>query len=610
MQTIEKWLFLCQISHFYIEYYLSMVYNCICKVVIHMRLSISKSKNSTLFYVIESTYINKKHSTRIVEKLGTLEEVKAKAGNEDPITWAKNYAIELTNKEKENKRCIIKYYSQSKLLNKNENHFFNGGYLFLQNIYYDLKLNNICKSITDKYQFKYDLNNILSNLIYSRIIYPSSKLKTLDLSKNFIEQPNFEYQHILRSLEIIAKESDFIQSELYKNSLKYSKRNDKILFYDCTNYFFEIEDDDDFRKYGKSKEHRPNPIIGMGLFMDGDGIPLAFDTFPGNTNEQVTLKPLEQKIINDFDNSKFVVCTDAGLASNANKKFNNKNNRKYVTTQSLKKIKSFLKEWATDLSKGWKFDNSDKTFDISKLRNDDELIKKYYNKVFYKERWIKENGIEERLIITYCPKYQEYQKRIREKQITRAQNIIEKNPKKIKSNNENDPKRFINTISTTKNGEYAEETHHILNEEKILEEAKFDGLYGICTNLEDDVSEIIKINKRRWEIEESFRIMKTEFKSRPVYLSREDRIRAHFTTCFLALVIFRYLEKKLDEKYTPSQIIETLKNMNFNYKVNDYIPTYTRTDLTDLLHKKFNFRTDYEIISEKNMKKIFKQTKK
>lgn len=587
-----------------------MVYNCICKVVIHMRLSISKSKNSTLFYIIESTYINKKHSTRIVEKLGTLEEVKAKAGNEDPITWAKNYAIELTNKEKENKRCIIKYYSQSKLLNKNENHFFNGGYLFLQNIYYDLKLNNICKSITDKYQFKYDLNNILSNLIYSRIIYPSSKLKTLDLSKNFIEQPNFEYQHILRSLEIIAKESDFIQSELYKNSLKYSKRNDKILFYDCTNYFFEIEDDDDFRKYGKSKEHRPNPIIGMGLFMDGDGIPLAFDTFPGNTNEQVTLKPLEQKIINDFDNSKFVVCTDAGLASNANKKFNNKNNRKYVTTQSLKKIKSFLKEWATDLSKGWKFDNSDKTFDISKLRNDDELIKKYYNKVFYKERWIKENGIEERLIITYCPKYQEYQKRIREKQITRAQNIIEKNPKKIKSNNENDPKRFINTISTTKNGEYAEEAHHILNEEKILEEAKFDGLYGICTNLEDDVSEIIKINKRRWEIEESFRIMKTEFKSRPVYLSREDRIRAHFTTCFLALVIFRYLEKKLDEKYTPSQIIETLKNMNFNYKVNDYIPTYTRTDLTDLLHKNFNFRTDYEIISEKNMKKIFKQTKK
>ena len=574
-----------------------------------MRLSISKSKNSTLFYIIESTYINKKHSTRIVEKLGTLEEVKAKAGNEDPITWAKNYALELTNQDKENKRKIIKYYSQSQLLNKNENHFFNGGYLFLQDIYYKLKLNNICNDIKEKYQFKFDLNDILSKLIYSRIIYPSSKLKTLELSKNFIEQPNFEYQHILRSLEIIAKESDFIQSELYKNSLKYSKRNDKILFYDCTNYFFEIEDDDEFRKYGKSKEHRPNPIVGLGLFMDGDGIPMAFDTFPGNQNEQVTLRPLEEKIIKDFDNSKFVVCTDAGLASNTNKKFNNTNNRKYVTTQSLKKLKSFLKEWSIDLSKWWKMEGSDKTFDISKLKDDEELIKKYYNKVFYKERWIKENGIEERLIITYSPKYQEYQKRIREKQINRAQNIIDKNPKKIKSNNENDPKRFIETISTTKTGEQAEENHYFLNEEKINEESKYDGLYGVCTNLEDDVKEIIKINKRRWEIEESFRIMKTEFKSRPVYLSREDRIKAHFTTCFLALVIFRYLEKKLNEEYTAEQIIETLKNMNFNYKTNDYIPTYTRTDLTDKLHEQFNFRTDYEIISEKNMKKIFKQTK-
>ena len=574
-----------------------------------MRLSISKSKNSTLFYIIESTYINKKHSTRIVEKLGTLEEVKAKAGNEDPITWAKNYALELTNQDKENKRKIIKYYSQSQLLNKNENHFFNGGYLFLQDIYYKLKLNNVCNDIKEKYQFKFDLNDILSKLIYSRIIYPSSKLKTLELSKNFIEQPNFEYQHILRSLEIIAKESDFIQSELYKNSLKYSKRNDKILFYDCTNYFFEIEDDDEFRKYGKSKEHRPNPIVGMGLFMDGDGIPMAFDTFPGNQNEQVTLRPLEEKIIKDFDNSKFVVCTDAGLASNTNKKFNNTNNRKYVTTQSLKKLKSFLKEWSIDLSKWWKMEGSDKTFDISKLKDDEELIKKYYNKVFYKERWIKENGIEERLIITYSPKYQEYQKRIREKQINRAQNIIDKNPKKIKSNNENDPKRFIETISTTKTGEQAEENYYFLNEEKINEESKYDGLYGVCTNLEDDVKEIIKINKRRWEIEESFRIMKTEFKSRPVYLSREDRIKAHFTTCFLALVIFRYLEKKLNEEYTAEQIIETLKNMNFNYKTNDYIPTYTRTDLTDKLHEQFNFRTDYEIISEKNMKKIFKQTK-
>ena len=574
-----------------------------------MRLTITRTKNTECFYIIESTYIDKKHSTRIVEKLGTLEEVKIKAKGEDPYIWAKKYAEELTKQDKENKREIIKYFSQSKLIDKDTKQSFNAGYLFLQKIYYGLGINNICNSIKDKYQFHYDLNNILSNLIYSRIIYPSSKLKTLEASKNFLEQPNFTYNDILRSLEVLSKESDYIQSELYKNSLKYSKRNDKVLFYDCTNYYFEIEEEDDFRKYGKSKEHRPNPIVGMGLFLDGDGIPLTFDTFDGSKNEQITLKPLEEKIINDFNNPMFVVCTDAGLSSTANRKFNNKDNRKFVTTQSLKKLKQFLKDWSIDLSKGWHLPGINKTFDISKLRDNEDLINTYYDKIFYKERWIKEDGIEQRLIITFSPKYQEYQKHIREKQIQRAINIIEKNPKKIKSNNENDPKRFIDVIPTTKDGEVAENNNYILNQEKINEEALYDGLYAVCTNLEDDVSEIIKINKRRWEIEESFRIMKSEFKARPVYLSREDRIKAHFLTCFLSLVIFRYLEKKLDEKYTVSEIIETLKNYNLSILGNDYIPSYTRTDLTDMLHTLYNFRTDYQIISEKNIKKICKQLK-
>lgn len=575
-----------------------------------MRVSVSKSKNAILFYIIESTYINKKHSTKIVEKLGTLDEVTKKANGEDPYEWAKKYAYELTKQEKENKREIIKYFSQCKLIDKDTKKSFNAGYLFLQKIYYDLEINNICNNIKERHQFHYDLNSILSNLIYSRIIYPSSKLKTLEVSKSFLEQPNFTYNDILRSLEVLSKESDFIQSELYKNSLKYSKRNNKVLFYDCTNYYFEIEEDDEFRKYGKSKEHRPNPLVGMGLFLDGDGIPLTFDTFPGNKNEQLTIKPLEEKIINDFNNPMFVVCTDAGLSSIANRKFNDKNNRKFVTTQSLKKLKEFLKDWSLDLSTGWHLPGIDKTFDISKLRDNENLINAYYDKVFYKERWIKENGIEQRLIITYSPKYQEYQKRIREKQIQRAINIIDKSPKKIKSNNENDPKRFIEIISTTLTGEVAETNNYILNQEKINDEARYDGLYAVCTNLEDDVEEIIKINKRRWEIEESFKIMKSEFKARPVYLSREDRIKAHFLTCFLSLVIFRYLEKKLDEKYTVSQIISTLKDMNLSLINNDYIPTYTRTDITDSLHEKFNFRTDYEISSFKNIKKICNQTKK
>lgn len=574
-----------------------------------MRLKITKTNSNTNYYIIKDFKINGKRTTKIIEKLGTENDIKLKFKIDDINQFLNEYILKLNKEENKSKSTLIKFYDENKLLNLNSDNSFNIGYLFLQDIYHSLKIDKICDTIKDKYQFHYDLNNILSNLIYSRIIYPSSKLKTLDLSKNFIELPNFTYNDLLRSLEVISKENDFIQAELYQNSLKHSKRNDKILFYDCTNYYFEIEEADEFRKYGKSKEHRPNPIVGMGLFIDGDGIPLAFDTFPGDQNEQPTLKPLESKIINDFVNSKFVVCTDAGLASKTNKKFNNINGRKFITTQSIKKLKQFLKEYALDLTSGWKLPGINKTFNISVLRSDDELIAKYYNKVFYKERWIKEDGIEQRLIITFSPKYQEYQRNIREKQIQRAQSIINKNTKQIKSNNDKDPKRFIKNIPTTINGEVALNNNYELDYTKIDEEAIFDGLYAVCTNLEDDVTDIITVNKRRWEIEESFRIMKTEFKARPVYLSREDRIKAHFTTCFLALVIYRYLEKTLNEQYTVSQIVETLRTMSCVKKDNDFIPTYKRTDLTDSLHETFGFRTDYEILSEKTMKKIIKQTK-
>lgn len=574
-----------------------------------MRLSISKSKNATLFYIIKSTYIDKKHSTKIVEKLGTLEDVKAKAGDMDPYLWAKEYAKELTIKEKEGTRTIVKSYSQNKLLNKNENYNFNIGYLFLQDIYYKLGLNKICQDITERYQFKFDLNDILSKLIYSRILFPASKLKTLELSKQFLEQPTFEYQHIERALPILCKENNFIQSKLYKNSKNYSPRNNRILYYDCTNFFFEIEMEDDFRKYGKSKENRPNPIVQMGLFMDGDGIPLSCEITPGNTNEQTTLQPLEQKIIQDFELAEIIVCTDAGLASKANRKFNNTNTRKFITTQSIKQLKGFLKEEVLDLTKGWKLIGSEKTYNIEKLRTDQELMETYKDKTFYKERWIKEDGIEQRLIVTYSVKYQEYQKNIRNNQIERAKKIITNNPKKIGKAKQNDPKRFIETLNTTTDGEIAEEVHYSINQDIINEEAKYDGVYAICTNLEDDIQEIIKLNHRRWEIEESFRIMKTEFNARPVFHTNKDAIKAHFLICFLSLTVYRYLEKKLEKKYTVGDIIDTLKDMTLTLKDGDYIPHYTRTDLTDNLHEKFGFRTDYEIISEKNIKKICKQTK-
>lgn len=569
-----------------------------------MRLKISKSKNAQSLYVIESTYENGKHSSRIVEKLGTYDELLEKLGGQDPIEWAKQYIEELNHKEKENKRKILVPYSPTKLIIKDEQRSFNGGYLFLQKIYHELGIHKICKVVANKYNFTFDLNSILSRLIYGRILYPSSKLATFQLSKHFIEQPNFELQHVYRALEYIAKEMDTIQASLYKNSLKISHRNTKVLYYDCTNYFFEIEQEDGDRQYGPSKEHRPNPIVQMGLFMDGDGIPLAFNITRGNMNEQLTLKPLEQKILSDFNLSKFIVCTDAGLASTDNRKFNNKGGRAFITTQSIKKLKGFLKDWALEPT-GWKLMNDREIYDLSEL--DEELFKE---STFYKERWINENGIEQRLIVTYSIKYKNYQRMIRDSQIQRAQKTIETNPSKIKKKNQNDYKRFIDKASFTPDGELAEKVKYSINHELISKEEAYDGFYAVCTNIEDDMSRIIKINHQRWEIEECFRIMKSEFKARPVYLSRGDRIKAHFTTCFISLIIYRILEKKLNEKYTCHEIIRSLQEMNFyEIKNEGFVPTYTRTDFTDDLHDAFGFRTDYQIVNKKTLKNILKQTK-
>lgn len=570
-----------------------------------MRLQIIKSKNAQSLYVVKSVYHNKKRTNKVVEKLGTYENLKETL-NEDPIKWAKNYVEKLNQQEKEGTRNILVKYNPTKIIEKNQQKSFNGGYLFLENIYYELGLNNICKDISQKYKFEYDLDNILSRLVYGRVIFPASKLATNDLSKKFIEQPNFKLQHIYRALEVISKETDFIQSELYKNSLKVSKRNTNILYYDCTNYFFEIEEESGLRQYGPSKEHRPNPITQMGLFMDGDGIPLAFNISSGNTNEQVTLTPLEEKILEDFKLSKFIVCTDAGLASYANRKFNDKDERAFITTQSIKKLKKHLMDWALSAD-GWHLTGYNKEYNIDEINDNEEIFK---DKIFFKERWIKENDLEQKLIVTYSLKYKNYQRQIRNSQIERAKNAITTKTFKLDKCNQNDYKRFIKRTNITTEGEIAEKKILSINNEIIEKEEKFDGFYGVCTNLEDNAEEIIKVNQRRWEIEESFRIMKSEFKARPVYLSRDDRITAHFTTCFLSLVLLRFLEKRLEEKYSSSKIIDCLREMNFMESIgNGYIPTYTRTDLTDDLHDKFGFRTDYQIITNPSLKKIFKKIK-
>jgi len=298
-----------------------------------------------------------------------------------------------------------------------------------------------------------------------------------------------------------------------------------------------------------------------------------------------------------------------------NRKFNTQGERAFITTQSIKKLKAHLKDWALSTN-GWKLPNDEKIYDISKLdtlleiASPEEAIK-IKNKVFFKEKWINENGLEQKLIITYSIKYRDYQRNIRYSQIERAKKTINSNPKKIEKHRQNDFKRFIEKTTCTKDGEIADKDFFNINLELIEKEQLFDGFYGVCTNLEDNASEIIKVNQRRWEIEECFRIMKSEFKSRPVYLSRDDRINAHFTTCFISLIIYRFLEKKLDFSFTCNEIINGLRDMNFkDIKGEGYEPLYTRNDFTDAIHNSFNFRTDYQILTKNKIKNILNNTKK
>ena len=582
-----------------------------------MRLMKSVSPNAVSLYVIKSINVNGRRSTKIVEKLGTYAQLKEKLGGEDPEEWAIRYIEELNKKEKEGAEPdVIVKYSPARLIEKGERRSFNGGYLFLQWIYYALGLDRICQKVADKHAFCFNLNSILSRLVYSRIIFPASKFATLRLSETFLEAPDFALHHLYRALSVLAAECDYIQSALYKASGRLFARSTGVVYYDCTNYYFEIEQEDEERRYGCSKEHRPNPIVQMGLFMDYEGIPLAFCINPGNTNEQVTLQPLEQKLMDDFKLSKFVVCTDAGLASDANRKFNDGVDKAFITTQSIKKLKKYLREWALDTS-GWRMKGSDKnkTYDLSvvekEAENDEKAAESYGDKIFYKERGMKENKLEQNLIVTYSLKYREYQRKVRGRQIERAEKTIKSDPGKLDKINANDYRRFIKREMVDEKGNETQAKERFsIDSAQIEKESAYDGFYAVRTNLGDDAETVAGISHGRWEIEECFRIMKSEFKARPVFLRREERIKAHFLTCFISLLIYRLLEKKLNHKYTSTEIIQELRDMNFREeKGNGFVPSYTRTDLTDALHEEFGFRTDYQIVSQKKIKEIFKQTK-
>ena len=571
-----------------------------------MRLNIRTLNGYSYYSIIKDyTNINGKRTTKIFEKLGNQEQVEERFGKIDTINKIKEYINELNNEDKN--ELLKREYNPNKRIAPGIKRQFNVGYLFLQKLYNQLRINDICNSIQDKYQFHFDLNEILSYLVFARIIYPSSKLETFKQCQNFIEQPKFKLHDEYRALSYIAQNMDYIQENLYKNSKNIIKRNSNIIYYDCTNYFFEINNEDDIRKYGISKEHRPNPIVGMGLFMDGDGLPLSFNIYPGNMNEQKTLIPEEGKIIKSFkmDNTKIILCTDAGLASDEIKKYNIKDNRGFVITQSLKKLKEEYKIQVFDKS-GWRIANDLKNvYNLETIEKDEELKEKYYDTLFYKIIKTETKSVKQDLIVTFCFRYFDYNRNIRNNQIERAKKSIETNNVTRKGKNQNDYRRLINSINSTDNGEVAENTSYTINQELIEKEEQYDGYYALTTNLIGDVTEIFKIVRGRWEIEESFRIMKSDFLARPVNLSREDRIKAHFMTCFISLFIYRLLEKKLDNKYTSLQILDTLRKMTMlEQKGLGFEPIYERTNITDDLHDLFNFNTDMELINYKKMKKI------
>lgn len=572
-----------------------------------MNLHITKSKNAESFYIAKS-YVkaNGSTSSAIVRKLGTLNQLIVEHGptRDDVLAWAKNEVkleTERYKKEKEAKTVLIPFHADRQL-DYDKQTFYRGGYLFLQSIYYGFQMNKTCRKLKAKYKFKYDINAILSDLIYARVLEPASKRSSFKTASEFMEKPAYELHDVYRALDVLGNECDFIQSEVYKNSHFIGKRNDQVLYCDCTNYYFEIEQEDGDKKYGKSKEHRPNPIIQMGLFMDGDGIPLAFSLFPGNTNEQKSLKPLEQKVIGDFGCQKFIYCSDAGLASEDIRTYNHLGERAFIVTQSIKKLPAEDKTWALNKS-GFKRVADDMPVDITALPDDDTSL-------YYKEEPYTLKKLHQRLIITYSPKYAHYQKTIREKQVERAEKMISSGNTKKQRKNPNDPGRFIGTTAVTEDGEAAK-VHTFLDENKIAGEAMYDGLYAVCTDLlDDDVSGILKVSEGRWQIEECFRIMKTDFSARPVCLQDENRIKAHFLICFLALLSYRALEKELDYRYTCEEILDTLRGMNFaQIQEQGFVPLYKRLKITDDLHEACGFRTDYQFITKSQMKTIQKKSK-
>lgn len=610
-----------------------------CNIALkNMYLIPSKPIEDKIIYIAKSFRTSKGSSTtKNVRRLGTLEEIRQREGVSDAWAWAKAQ-VELENtREKENRRKVTVSYCPDKVIDKDKQRSFNIGYIVLNKIFYELGIERICDGIERRSKITFDLAEIVRQIVLCRILWPASKLETWKMAATLALVKPVKLHQIYRALVTVSRNLDYMQERLFHYSKNVMQRNTSVVYYDCTNFFFETTTETELRRPGASKENRRTPIVQMGIFMDADGLPLAFNINPGNTNEQVTLRPLEKLIGERLNIEEFIMCTDAGLSSGGNKLYNNTGNRRFITAQSVKTLPNsnrakrdpgLIKDWALADS-GWYLPNDPgMEYTLEEIRHPDNRDA-YFNKIFYKERWYKtwvtdpdtsrKVELEQRCIVSFSLKYLEYQRLKRDQNIDRANKAIEH------GNADDSPKNFRSYIvkdKCTAEGELAEhDAGYHINQDRIAEEEQYDGFYAVTTNLEEHtdklgrthhtIADIININRARWEIEESFRIMKTQMRARPVYHRTDCSIRAHFALCFVALFIYRVLEQRLSSAYTTDQILSSLRSMDaLQVPSEGYIPTFKRTDITDKLFEISGFRLDTEIIALKKLKSIIAMTRK
>lgn len=603
-----------------------------------MHLSPAKPQEGKIYYIAKSFRNERGISTKKnMFRLGTLDEIRRREGVSDAWQWAQEELARRNEEERIGRQKLKIELSPSKRINTGECVKYSGGDLVLIPFYNALGLPQICREIQTDTRTEYSLNEILESLVVSRILYPCSKKGAYELNKKRIRPTSFGLEDIYRALSLLSSHIDDIQARVWSNSQKITDRNTRIIYYDCTNYYFEIEDNDkDFvdkqtgeyipglRKRGKSKENRPNPIVQMGMLMDGDGMPLSFIIFPGNESEQPSLQKIEEMVANKFGLNEFIISTDAGLGSENNRRYNMTEGREYITVQSLPSLPKADQDMAL-APEGWRiafrdsalppidpFNPERKIFNLSEIDLDAERHTRFYKEIIVDKCMDgdKSTARQERVIVTYSHDFALYLRHKREERISSAQKIVNRRQTKSRQSQQ-DPRRYVATEYITKEGIKATNVKMALDQKAITADQRFDGFYAYGTSLDDDAADVLRARSFHHEIEHLFRTTKTFLEARPVHLQRQDRIRSHFLICFLAMVIIKILQKKLHmHELTIDQLILTLRSIEFDYfKSIGYRPLFERNEITDRLQQIAGITIDTEIVETKRMNKLYRNIK-